>query len=185
MQDTEILESVHKGVEKGISDFGLTLDSKLAEWGEKLNPKPKDPAPGTVKMEQAGALENISRMEVWDIPLGQAAVGGFSAVFASELVDGFLIKQSTMVRGLVKAVMAGAVVKWGGRILGKTGAQAAAILLAYDAIRLFVPIDQWATRMATGVSGAVTTKGLGGNKETAFIQAQQVAADYYAKAEGR
>ena len=190
MEDTQILESVEKGISKGITDLGSTLDSKLTSFSEKLNSKPTDPDPGAVEQHQGRALENIAKMEVWDIPLGQAAIGGFSAVFASEVVDGFLGGQSTMVRGLVKAVMAGAIVKWGSRILGKTGAQAAAILLAYDAVRLFLPIDQWATKVATGVSGVVTTKGLGGNKEIAFqstavSQAQQVAADYYGTAEGR
>lgn len=97
-------------------------------------------------------------MQVWDIPLGQALVGGFSSVIVSELVDGFLAAQSNTIKGVVKLAAAGVAIKWGSKILGKTGAAAMGILLAYDGIRMLLPIDEWAGR----VSGAVVTRTGGG-----------------------
>jgi len=179
-------------LEQMIGDWGTTLDAKLAELGEKL---PKAIVPDEVKtkaeLEQAGALEGISRMKVWDIPLGQALVGGFTSVVVSELVDGFLATQSNTIKGVVKLVAAGVAIKWGGRLLGKTGAGALAILLAYDGIRQLLPIDEWAGR----VSGAVVSRTGGGLAGKAgmtnirsngggALEAQRVA-DYYGKALGR
>lgn len=114
------------------------------------------------KMEQAAISRTIAGFEVWDIPLGQALVGGFTAVFASELIDGFLIKQGDMLKGVVKLAGAGAAVKWGGRVLGSTGSKALAILLAYDGIRSIIPIDTWARKGATTVTSRMPAGGLGG-----------------------
>lgn len=159
--DTETLAKV----DEKFLDFGSVIDAKLAEFGEKL-PKAKEPdevktkeeLEAAAELERGGALEGITSMEVWDIPVGKALVGGFSAVVVSELVDGFLAKQSNTVRGVVKLAAAGVAVKWGGRLLGKTGAGALALLLAYDGIRQLLPIDEWAGR----VSGAVVTRTGGG-----------------------
>ena len=71
-----------------------------------------------------------------------------------------------MVIGGVKLVAAGAVIKWGKGLLGKGGATAVALLLAYDGIRHIIPLDQYAHRLASGVSGVVTTRGLGGNQDS-------------------
>ena len=123
-----------------------------------------------------------------DVPIGKALVGGFIAVVGSELIDGFLKDQSVMVTGVAKLVGAGVAVKWGSRWLGKSGAAAVAILLAYDGLRDILPIDQYANRLATGITGVVTRRGLGGNTESAVDAGgnghRAPAGDYYAEAMG-
>lgn len=188
--DTETLEQV----DAKILDFGSVIDAKLAEFGKKLPKEAIEPdevktkaeleAEKEAELEQAGALTGITKMEVWDIPVGKALVGGFSAVVVSELVDGFLAAQSNTIRGVVKLVAAGAAVKWGGRLLGKTGAGALAILLAYDGIRQLLPIDEWAGR----VSGAVVTRtggGLAGKAGITNVGGNgRKEADYYEALKG-
>ena len=177
MDPKEILELMNKGFET----VGSKLDAQLAELNETakkvLVPKAEDiktpeqlkaeaaaKLEEKAKLEQAAVARNITSFEIWDIPVGQALVGGFTAVFASELIDGFLVKQGDMLKGVVKLAGAGAAVKWGGRVLGSTGSKALAILLAYDGIRSLIPIDTWAKRGATAVTGMIPGGGLGGFK---------------------
>ena len=200
MNEQEILEAMEKGLSGVGTQIGEKLEAQLAEFNETakkvLVPKAEDVKTAEevkAALEEAGAMAGINRIEVWDIPVGQALVGGFTAVFASELVDGFMAKQGDMARGVVKLIGAGAAVKWGGRILGSTGSKALAILLAYDGVRTLIPIDRYARQGATAVTGVVTTRGLGGFKrDTGGVvkggvveQASQVASDYYGKAFGR
>ena len=172
-------EAVNKGFGENIS----ALDKVLVGFqGVKI---PETPAAPAKMEEKAGVLGGITEMTVWDIPVGQAAVGGFVAVLASELIDGFLAKQSLMTRGVVKLAAAGAVVKWGG-VLGNTGKKAVALLLAFDALRDIVPIDLWAQKAATAASGVVTQRGLVQGRDTSAVaQANQVVVDYYSRAERR
>lgn len=166
---TAIIEALGEGFAKQ----GTKLEAQMAELNElakkNLEPKPADP-PAVLKpteqaevidkaeMKEAGVIGGITSMEVWDIPIGQALVGGFVAIVATELVDGFLANQSNQVRGLVKLVGAGVAVKWGKRFLGSTGSKAVALLLAYDGIRSLIPLDEWAGRL----SGAIVTRTGGG-----------------------
>ncbi len=197
MDDKQILEVM----DKGFATVGGKLEGQIAKLNEAakkaLEPKAEDvlspeelkKAEDTAKMEQAGAVRGITDFEVWDIPVGQALVGGFTAVFVSELIDGFLVKQDDWMKGIVKLAGAGVAVKWGGRFLGSTGSKALAILLAYDGIRSLIPIDTWARRGATTVTGMIPGGGLGGFRSnvggTAVDQAKEVASDYYGKAFGR
>lgn len=204
MDPKEILDLMTKGFET----VGSKLDAQLAELNEtarkalppaaeiktteqlaeeaaKLEEKTK--AEEKAKMEQAAIAKGITGFEVWDIPVGQALVGGFTAVFASELIDGFLIKQGDMLKGVVKLAGAGAAVKWGGRVLGSTGSKALAILLAYDGIRQLIPIDTWARRGATMVTSRMPAGGLGGFQ--ANVREERVPdnghkADYYEALKG-
>lgn len=205
MEPKEILDLM----EKGFENVGSKLDAQLAELNETakqaLTPKPEvktdeqikaetdeaakleeKKAEEKAKLEQAAISRTITGFEVWDIPVGQALVGGFTAVFASELIDGFLIKQGDMLKGVVKLAGAGAAVKWGGRVLGSTGSKALAILLAYDGIRSMIPIDTWARRGATVVTSRMPAGGLGGFTQNIESRGNGHAAeDYYAKAFGR
>ncbi len=189
MDDKDILEAI----DKGIAGVGTKLETQLAEFNESakkiLVVKPEDietaeevKAKDKAEMEQLGG---ITKLEVWDIPLGQALVGGFTAVVASELIDGFLAAQSSTIKGFVKLVGAGVAVKWGSRLLGSTGAKAVAILLAYDGLRMIIPMDEWANRLATGVSGIMPGKGLGGKagleRNPAGGNGQKPREDYYAR----
>ena len=178
--ETEVLASI----DRRFQEFDTNMKAKLEEFGKLIPAKVEETK--TAEMHQG--LEGISKMQVWDIPIGQALVGGFSAVFASELIDGFLVAQSSMIKGVIKLAGAGVAVKWGGRLLGKTGAMALAIILAYDGMRQILPIDEWAGRLAGGIK-PLTGGGLGGKAGmrggNVQQQANKVAADYYARAEGR
>jgi hypothetical protein len=195
IKDTQIIDPIEKALEK----FGSKLGDQVAELSESAKKilegevltraqlaeeldnrqKTSDKA----DMKAGGFLDAVNRVEVWDIPVGQAALGGFAAVFASELIDGFLMSQSDPVKGMIKLATAGVVIKWGSRVFGSTGSKAAGILLAYDGIRSLIPIDRWAKNVADAVSGAVPLGGLGGFKQN--IEGTRVnSADYYAALKG-
>lgn len=170
MEPKEILEAM----DTGFANVGSKLDAQLAELNETakkilINPEDvksaeqlKAEADEKAELKQAGAVAGITGFEIWDIPVGQALVGGFTAVFASELIDGFLVKQGDWMKGIAKLVGAGVAVKWGPRLFGSAGSKALAILLAYDGIRSLIPIDTWAKRGATTVTGMIPAGGLGG-----------------------
>ena len=162
------------------------LDARLAELG-KPAPEKTDPE---ASLEGKGFLDGIMDFEFQGIPIGQAAVGGFAAIFASELVDGFMADRVAWQRGLVKLAVAGIAAKWGKRILGSTGAKTVALLLAFDAVRDLSPIDSWADQLAERISGRTTTAGLAGRqtggkpiKEQPTSQ-KQPGTSYYALALG-
>ncbi len=198
------LKTFAESIEKGLAGVGTTIEAQLAEFNETakkvlvIKPEATPEAAAVTIVEkspekaelEASAVGGITNMEVWDIPLGQALVGGFVAVFASELVDGFLASQGGTTKAIVKLVGAGVAVKWGSRFLGSTGAKAVAILLAYDGLRMLLPIDEWANRAATGVSGIMPGAGLAGKagqERTAITNPTNsgVSQDYYAAAFGR
>ena len=163
----------------GVFHASLSLDAIAQRLHERqLATKAVEPP---VVRDPAGVLGGITEIKVWDIPVGQAVVGGFTAVFASELVDGFLAAQSVQVRGMVKLLAAGAAVKWSGGILGSTGSKALALLLAFDGIRDLLPIDLWAQKGANMLSGAVTRRGLVQGRDTTPVikQAEGVVRNYY------
>lgn len=181
-------EQILTQVDEKISDFGNDMDSKLAtlrdEVIKEVKPPevtPEDKKDEDAKLGQGKAMENVAKMEFWDIPVGQALIGGFSAVFASELVDGFFATQQPMTLGVIKLAGAGILAKWGGRLLGSTGSKAAAIILAYDGVRQIIPLDEWAGRL----TGAVTTRTGGGLAGKAGMAKKKVVVpprsrDYYA-----
>jgi hypothetical protein len=114
------------------------------------------------ELEAKSAFDDIMKFEFWGIPIGEAAVGGFVAILASELVDGFAATWEPWQRGLLKFGVAGASAMWGKKILGSTGSKAVALLLAFDALRDMTPIDSWADQIAEKISGTVTDAGLAG-----------------------
>lgn len=178
-----LIDGINTGVSERLDTFNSTFDAKLAEIEDKLTPKVEDPEPESTEdaeLEQGKAVEGLSKMEIWDIPVGQALVGGFTAVMASELVDGFLKNQQPITLGVVKLVAAGVMVKWGKRLLGPTGSKAAAIILAYDGIRQVLPIDEWANKLVGGVT-TLTGGGLAGKAGIANIRYNPVSTtNYYA-----
>lgn len=188
-----VLEKLNSELGQGLTTFGAKLEEVSGSIA-KIPDEIKTIAELTLeaeksKMEAGGPLGGILDIEVWDIPVGQAVVGGFVSVLVSELIDGFLAKQGDMVIGIVKLAAAGAAIRWGKPLLGSAGSKAVGILLAYDGIRHILPIDQWAHRLATGVSGVVTTRGLGGNKDSVIDATEQAPGnghqpDYYEALKG-
>lgn len=170
---------------------GVTgIDSRLAALEEKIPEKTvavvEDPE---AEMEAKGFISDLMGYEIQGIPVAQAAVGGFVAIFASELVDGFMADSEDWKRGLVKVAVAAVTVKWGKKIFGSTGSKAIALLLTFDAIRDFTPIDSWADQLAEKISGTATTAGLagaqvGGKKVNAQVEKLTSEAGYYGKALG-
>jgi len=181
------LDTMSNNLDAGIASLGKsasTIDEIVARLHETQAEKTSE---SIANLEESGVLAGITNFQIWDIPVGQAVVGGFAAVVASELVDGFLAAQSGQIKAFVKLGAAGASVKWGKKLLGKTGAQAVAILLAYDGLRSLLPIDEWASKL-TGKVTTLTGKGLAGRagmSNNVVTQANRVAGDYYAKAFGR
>lgn len=170
-QISETATSLNDGI-KSFAEIGGKFETQLAEFNEtakKILVKPEDiktaaelEAENKANLEQAGFVGGITSFEIQGVPVGQAVIGGFTAVFASELIDGFLVKQADWMKGLIKLAGAGVAIKWGPRAFGKTGAFAVGLLLAYDGIRSLIPIDSWARRGATAVTSRVPGGGLGG-----------------------
>jgi len=191
-------EKVIAALNEGFAGVGTKLEAQLAAFNESarglLGSRTTDPTEidkATDKVIDKADMEQltgITNLEVWDIPVGAAVVGGFVAVMASELIDGFLMNQGGTTKGLVKLVAAGASVKYGKRWLGSTGSKAVAILLAYDGIRMLLPLDEWANRGATALSGVMPGAGLAKNAGQDITPnpggGGRGAVDYYAKALG-
>ena len=180
VKQTDLSDAVKAQLDEALGDklTGLALMSDVeAKMAELPKPKEAEVTDTSAELEAGGALAGIMDMKVMDVPIGQAAVGGFVAVFASEVIDGFLAAQGSMVKGLVKLAGAGVALKWGKGLLGSTGSKAVGLLLAYDGIRMLLPIDTWATRAAGGLSGIIPGGGLGGAKSI-VEEASNVARNY-------
>lgn len=165
-----VAESLKSGGVATLNDVTAVKDDfakRLEGW---MAAKPVTPVPAAAvteapkaHLEEAGVkgmLNQVSGFEVWGIPVGQAAAGGFIAVMATELVDGFMSKQDVKTRGIVKLVAAGAIVKFGGKYIGSTAGKAVALLMAFDAIRDLTPIDAWAAKAASKVTKVMPSAGL-------------------------
>ncbi len=137
----------------------------------------------------AGTMEKVMNWKLMDIPVGQAFLGGFAAVFVTELIDGAMVTKSAMWRGVVKLILAGVTVKFGKKFLGSTGGNTVALLLTFDAIKDLLP--KWydvAKGASIKIAGAVPTGGLHPivMPQTALpANTRVISGDYYAKAFGR
>lgn len=176
-----------EAVTASLSDFESRLKASYKVDGGPSKPAEIIPAAkpetATAKLEDSG----VANMQVFGLPVGQAVVGGFVAVFATELVDGLMSKQQAYVRGAVKLGAAWAINKWGKKIpfMGEGGVKAVALLLTFDAIRDFIPLDTYAQSLAAKISGKVANAGLAGPKTFNTISASTPAAkSYYARAFG-
>jgi len=195
---TEVVSSLKKSsdttaklcevISMGFDDIKKTWVPKLAEVAKP----PADKAPDAANLEEAraGILGKAGNVSVGGVKIVPLAVGAFGAIFASELIDGFMSQQSKMIKALVKGVGAFAVMKWGKKIplVGAEGAKIIALLLAFDAIRDITPIDAWASAAANKVSGMIPIGGLGdqtGRAKRALGDVRSINRDYYAHAFGR
>ncbi len=173
-----------------LSDFDSKIKNAFAAYKVDNGPVKSAEvisAKETPKAELSDA--GVANFQVMGIPIGQAVAGGFVAVFATELVDGFLAKQNSYVRGAVKLGAAYAAVKWGKKIpfVGETGAKAIALLIAFDAVRDFIPIDTYAKNLATKISGTWTSAGLAQGSSYSYKKVSAPvtpAGDYYSRMAG-
>lgn len=156
----EILLQDVKGLKEAIPQLA---DPRKAKTVEVLTKEELAAEEAELNAGAMGAFGDLLTFEFNGIPIGQAAVGGFAAIFASELVDGFAAQMSDWQRGLIKIGVAWASVKWGKKLLGNTGSKAIALLLTFDALRDLSPLDTWADNLAEKISGTATTAGLAGD----------------------
>lgn len=156
-----------------------SLDDVIARYGKKEEAKPPE-----VKLE-SGAVAGLTKMEFFNVPLGKIAIGTFGGVFFSEVIDGFLAKQSEMVKGGVKLVGAGVVAGWGSKWLGKDAATVIALVLGVFGLSQILPVDKWAKQLAGGVSkflpGTVSVTGMEKTRNPLPVRSE----NYYAAAFGR
>jgi len=167
----------------GMSDVLDTLGSKIDALG-KTKEVTATVSEETARLEQ-NVVAGITKFDVAGFPLGQVVVGGASAIFVTELVDGFMAKmgQGTTVNGLVKIGAAVGVIRYGKKLLGKEGAFAAALLIGFDAVRDLVPLDTMIQSLTSKISGVTASRGLASNSRYNVVtEAKQVASDYYARA---
>jgi hypothetical protein len=133
-------------------------------------------------------VNKVTDFQVMGIPLGTALVGGFVAIFATELVDGYFKNQSVMIRGVIKLGGAFVVVKFLPKYLGKDLCNAVALLMAFDGLKndLIPGLFGYATTWANKLTGTTTTAGLGwtgGPAKTASkLPPANTTKDYYAAA---
>ncbi len=152
-----------------LSDFATQLEKLKTSYRVDAGPEKEaeveeKPAKAELAdMSVAKTFNQVTGFEIWGIPIGSAVLGGFAAIFATELVDGYLKNQSVMVRGAVKLVGAGVIVKFGGKYLGKDVANTIALLMAFDGLKndIMPSIFAYATQWANKLTGTVTTAGLG------------------------
>ncbi len=150
-----------------LEDVMASLNTGLAALNtkvDKIKVTPEMVTTGTEKeanLEDAGrAVKGITGFEIWNIPIGQAVIGGFVAVLGTELIDGFMARYSPMVRGITELALAGGLVAFGSRFMGRTLTGAAALLIAFDGLRKIFPVDTFAQGIASKISGATPTAGL-------------------------
>lgn len=118
----------------------------------------------------AGIAERIRDVQIAGIPLGEAALGGGSALLVSELTDGVLVPRIPQAPvALVKGAEAYVMSRWGHRVIGAGGARVATLFLTYDAVRSLIPLDDWVKRLVEMITGAVG----GGTTSDAYTSAAQ------------
>lgn len=190
-KDTETMKLIGTAVASALKESKVAVLSDITaikdEFSKKMETMMAKPVPEdkTAKLEASavsGLTGQVSSFEVWGIPVGQAAMGGFIAVVATELVDGFMSTQSVQIRGAVKLVAAGALVKWGGKFIGSTTGKAVALLMAFDAIRDLTPIDAWGANLASKITKKTPAAGLA---DKAGRRVAGVPAVYTRSFEGR
>ncbi len=179
---TEVINGLKQsaaGTAKLAETITLSWDEFRKVWGTKPVSTITEPNPAGPK--DKAALEESMAASVKGVgsQIVPVAVGGFASIFFTELVDGVMIKQSDMTRGLVKGATAFAVYKWGKKIpfMGTTGKNIAAALIAFDALRSLTPISTWASKAANKVSGVIPVGGLGdqrGRETRALREATEI-----------
>jgi hypothetical protein len=135
---------------------------------------------GTVTMESPAFLDKLTNMNVAGVPVGAAVVGSGLAILVDRVA---LAKLDPTNKWGSWANLGAALVlkKWGGKLLGRQSADAAALILTYEAVA------DWVTAGMNKVLPPVVTAqqaSMAQPRNTAVAQATQVANDYYASAFG-
>lgn len=109
-----------------------------------------------------GIAAKIQEAEVFGIPLGEAALGGGSALLVAEMTDVFLApRMPTIPAALIKGGEAYAMSRWGHKVVGIGGARLGTLFLTWEAIRAAIPLEEW-VKNAIGKAAAAAGGGGGG-----------------------
>lgn len=104
----------------------------------------------------AGIAERIRQVEIAGIPLGEAALGGGSALLLSELTDGLVAPHLPQVPvAAIKGAEAFVMHRYGHKAIGAGGARVATLFLTYDAVRSLVPLEDWVKKLVETITGVV------------------------------
>jgi len=129
------------------------------------------------EMEKPGALDSLTSIKFMRVPIGQAAVGGITAMVLSSLVEMAMkpVRQQLGTRmgdTALKAVAAYAVNRWGKKMLGTDATKAAVIILAWEAFESFVPeVTTFVHDKLPAPSGLTTPTFSGFNSANTFTPA--------------
>lgn len=108
----------------------------------------------------ASIANKIREVEILGIPLGEAVLGGGSALIVAELTDAIVTPRLPNVPvAAVKGAEAFIMSRWGHRVFGAGGARIATMFLTYEAVRALIPIDDWVKQLIARITG-----GGGGNE---------------------
>lgn len=135
-----------------------SLSPELAKVLAKIADQDQTEAKTADMGQRGGILGGFTGLEIFGVPVGEALVGGTTAVLAAEVIDGFTGGQDPLMRGVIKLVAAKPIMDILSRFIGSSGAQAAALFLAYDAATNILPIDDLINR----VLGFLTPNGNAG-----------------------
>lgn len=108
----------------------------------------------------AGIARKISEVEVAGIPLGEAALGGGSALVLAEVTDAMLLPRLLAVPVFaVKGAEAFVMSRYGHKVVGAGGARVATLFLAYDAVRSLIPMEDWIRNAIAKATGGILSPG--------------------------
>ena len=177
---------VTKVIHDDFAKLGETMNATFSDLRKIWEVKPgetKEVAP--LNESLTGSVKKAGNQVI------PGATGGFAAIVLSEVIDGVLIKQQPMVKGIAKFFAAAAVYAWGKKIpfMGEAGRNIFAGLLIFDGLRDVTPISSWASQLANKISGVIPIGGLGDQRardvrRDVVAQANRVV-DYYGGAFGR
>jgi len=186
----EAVKEAASTVDRHSTEIATLADSQraIAETLAKLN-EPKAAPVEKAHMED-NIFSKIADMKVFDIPVGAAGVGlvaGGISDGVSGLVQGILPNNPTVQRfgpPAAKLGLAFLTAKYGKKILGTAAANLGAFVFTMEAITDIVDVRGMVAglfpnkKVTTATTRATSRPGV-------LSQANRVAKDYYAQAEGR
>jgi len=142
-------------------------------------------ASAEVEQEKAGTLVGrAAEIEVAGLPLGNATMGGISALVINEVVDLVAERSGVAARipyanAVVQFVSAFAIVRWGGKVVSQKVADIAAMFLVWDGVNEMFDIKGFIRGLIPGSNpGEFGVQALVGKTSAPPI-------DYYSGAFGR
>jgi hypothetical protein len=134
----------------------------------------------TVTMESPAFLDKLTNFDLMGIPVGVAAVGSALAIVVDRLVLA-KVDPTNKWGSWANLAAAFAIKKYGGKLIGNKSADAAALILTYEAVADWVSMGLnkvWPT------GATMNQAGMQQNYSSAVNQATRVAENYYASAFG-